>query len=177
VLGLIGMQFLTDCELIIDYEKNLMYFHVINKREAGTYRHTMLNDTAAYYTVPFDLTDNRMIVRSTMEGKKLRFVIDCAAETSILDSRLPDKIFESLSVTGKVSLMGVGNKKVDAVTGNLADFFISNHNIKDMPVLITNLEKTCFSQGGCVDGVLGIDGLSVRKIGFNFTTLKMYIWK
>lgn len=177
VLGLIGMQFLTNCEVIIDYENNLIYFHVINRKESGTYQHKMLSDTAAYYTIPFELTESRIIVRTTMEGKKLRFMIDCAAETNVLNSKLPDKVFSTLSVTGRVMLTGVGNKKVEAVKGNLGSFTIGRSNIKDMPVLITNLEKTCLSQGGCIDGVLGLSDLSGQKIGFNFATLKMYIWK
>ncbi|MEO5944802.1 MAG: pepsin/retropepsin-like aspartic protease family protein [Ferruginibacter sp.] len=177
VIGLIGMLFLQNCELIIDYQKNLMYFHVIGRKEASVYEHSMLKDETAYRTIPFEMSENRMILRTVMAGKKLRFVIDCAAETNILDSRLPDKIFETLSITGKVSLVGVGNKKVDAVKGSLAHFEIGGQDISDLPVLVTNLEKTCFSNGGCVDGVLGLDALSVQKIGFNFMKLKMYIWK
>jgi hypothetical protein len=177
IIGLIGMQFLADCELIIDYQTNLLHFHLINKKEMNTYRHVMLADTAAYYTLPFDITDKRIIIKTTMVGKKLRFVIDCAAETNILDSRLPDKILEGLSITGRISLVGVGNKKVEAVRGSLASFAVGERIIKDMPVLVTNLEKTCFAQGGCVDGVLGLDNLSVKKIGFNFAKHKMYIWK
>ncbi len=177
VLGLIGVQFLDNCELIIDYEENLLYFHVIGRKEIKTYRHVMLSDTASYHTIPFEMTDSRIIIRTTIAGKKLRFIIDCAAETNILDSRLPDKIFDNFNVTGKVNLVGVGNKKVEAVKGNLASFTIGNRVITDMPVLITNLEKTCFSYGGCVDGILGLDNLSVQKIGFNFATNKMYIWK
>lgn len=177
VLGLIGVQFLDNCELIIDFEENLLYFHVIAKKEIKTYRHVMLSDTASYHTIPFEITDSRIIVKTTMAGKKLRFIIDCAAETNILDSRLPDKIFDGLSITGKVNLVGVGNKKVEAVKGSLPSFAIGNRIITDMPVLITNLEKTCFSYGGCIDGILGLDNLSVQKIGFNFATNKMYIWK
>ena len=177
ILGLVGMQFLNSCEVIIDYEANLMYFHVVGRKEVKTYNHLMLKDTAAYHTMPFEITDNRIIVKSVMAGKKLRFLIDCAAETNILDSRLPDKIFATLAITGKVSLVGVGNKKVEAVTGTLETFSIGERTIKDMRVLVTNLEKTCLSYGGCVDGVLGLNDLSITKIGFNFTTFKMYIWK
>lgn len=177
VLGLVGMQFLYGCELIIDYEENLLYFHVIHKKEIKSYRHVMLADTASYYIIPFEITDNRIIVRTTIAGKKLRFIIDCAAETNILDSRLPDKIFANFNVTGKINLVGVGNKKVEALKGNLSSFKIGTRMITDMPVIITNLEKTCFSYGGCVDGILGLDNLSVTKIGFNFATNKLYVWK
>ncbi|RYD91278.1 MAG: hypothetical protein EOP54_22680 [Sphingobacteriales bacterium] len=177
VLGLIGMQFLEGCEVFIDYQQNLLLFHVIAKKEVKTYRHEMLADTAAYHIIPFEITENRIIVKTTLAGKKLRFIIDCAAETNIIDSRLPDKIFANLDVTGKVSLVGVGNTKVEALTGSLETFTIGNRIITDMPVLITNLGKTCLSYGGCIDGILGLDNLSVQKIGFNFTTFKMYIWK
>ncbi len=177
IFGLIGVQFLTDCELIIDLEENLLHFYPISKKERKTYRHAMLKDTAAYHTLPFDLVDNRIIVKTTMAGKKLRFIIDCAAETNILDSRLPDKIFDNFSITGKINLVGVGNKKVEALKGNLESFTMGGFTINNMPALITNLEKTCFSYGGCVDGILGLDNLSVQKIGFNFAINKMYIWK
>jgi predicted aspartyl protease len=177
VLGLVGMQFLKECELIIDYQQNIMYFHIMGRKQSRKYQSAQLDDTSAYHIIPFELTDNRIIVKTVMEGKKVRFVIDCAAETNVLDSRLPEKIFENLSITGRVSLTGVGNKKVEAVKGNLSTFSLGNRDIKDLPVLVTNLEKTCFAFGGCVDGVLGINELSVKKIGFNFTTYKMYLWK
>ncbi len=177
ILGLVGLQFLADCEIIIDYQSNLIYFHVIAKKESAIYQSPQLADTSAFHTIPFEIANSKIIVRNIIAGKKLRFVIDCAAETNILDSRLPDKIFDELAITGKVMLNGVGTKKVEAVKGNLGSFSIGKRIIKDMPVIVTNLEKTCLSYGGCVDGVLGLENLSARKIGFNFTTFKMYIWK
>lgn len=177
ILGLIGMLFLKNCEMIIDYQQNLVYFHIMGKKQERNYKSPHLTDTSEFHILPFELTDDRIIVRTTVAGKKLKFVIDCAAETNVFDSRLPDKIFETLSVTGRVSLIGVGNQKVEAVKGNLASFSIGGRDITALPVLITNLEKTCFAAGGCVDGVLGINELSVKKIGFNFTTNKMYLWK
>ena len=64
-----------------------------------------------------------------------------------------------------------------ALYGKMANLKIGDELIGDLPVLITNLEGTCFSYAGCVDGVLGFDFLSLHKIGFNFVTRKMYIWK
>ena len=54
---------------------------------------------------------------------------------------------------------------------------IGNKEIGSITVMVVNLEYTCFSVLGCVDGVLGFDFLSLHKIGFNFVTRKMYIWK
>jgi len=177
ILGLLGMQLLNQFEMIIDYEKNLIYLHRVGRREASSYHHEMLNDTAAYNVVPISITDDRIIVQSVMAGKKLKLIMDSGAETNLLDSRLPNKIFENVSITGRTLLTGAGNTKVEVLRGDLRTLKIGNQSIETLPVLITNLEKTCFALGGCVDGVLGFDFLSLKKIGFNFVTNKMYIWK
>ncbi len=177
ILGLLGMELFKQCEMIIDYERNLIYLHRIARKQASKYKHAMLKDTADYRTIPIDIIDSRIIVTSYMAGKKLKLVIDCAAESNLLDSRLPNRIFEQVTITRKVKLTGANNRKVDALYGSLQNMTIGNQDLGKLPVLITNLEGTCFSYAGCVDGVLGFDFLSLHKIGFNFVTRKMYIWK
>jgi hypothetical protein len=177
VLGLLGVDLFKQCEMIIDFEKSLIYLHRIAKKEASTYKHEFLRDTSLYRTFPIEITDHRIMATTEMEGKKLKLVIDCAAESNILDSRLPNKIFENITITRRVKLAGPGDKKIDALYGSLNNMKIGSLDISNLPVTITNLEYTCFAYGGCVDGVLGFDFLSLHKIGFNFVNRKMYIWK
>jgi hypothetical protein len=177
ILGLLGVELFKQCEMIIDYEKNLIYVHYIGRKEEKTYQHEMLKDTEGYRSFPIDITDNRIMVATEMAGKKLKFVIDCAAESNVIDSRLPDKIFDNVEITRRVVLKGVNNRDVDALYGDLKNMKINNQDIGTLPVLITNLANTCFSYAGCVDGILGFDFLSLHKIGFNFVKRKMYIWK
>jgi len=66
---------------------------------------------------------------------------------------------------------------VEALYGNLNNLVIGNQNTGSLPVIITNLEKTCMPDSYCIDGILGFDFLSLHKIGFNFVNNKMYIWK
>jgi hypothetical protein len=54
---------------------------------------------------------------------------------------------------------------------------VGDLSLNNVPLLVTNLEKMCFAYDKCVDGILGFDFLSLNKIGFNFVTNKMYIWK
>ncbi len=177
ILGLIGMQLLLGFEMIIDQEKNLIYLHRIGRKEATVYHHEMLNDTAAYHTIPISIIDNCIIVETTLQGKKIKLAIDSGAETNLLDSRLPDKIFETVSITGRTTMVGVGNSRVEVLRGNLKKIMIGMQAVEGLPVIITNLEKTCFDRTGCINGVLGFDFLALKKIGFNFVTNKMYIWK
>mgnify|MGYP003575557456 CR=1 FL=1 len=177
ILGLIGVNMFKQCEVIIDYENSLLYLHHIQRKQASSYKSEQLKDETTYSTIPFDLRDNKIITYSEMAGKKLRFVIDCGAETNLLDSRLPDRVFEYVELSGRTTLLGTGNQRVEAVTGVLKGLRIANRDIATLPIIITNMEKTCFSLNGCADGVLGFDFLSLQKIGFNFVQRKMYIWK
>ncbi len=177
VLGLLGLALFQRCEMIIDFEKSLIYLHRIGKKESSTYKHQMLNDTSHYRIFPIEVSNNRMTTTTEVAGKKLKLVIDCAAESNILDSRLPDKILETITITRRVKLTGPGDKKVDALYGSLTSMKMGARQIENLPVVIINLEYTCFSDDICVNGVLGFDFLSQHKIAFNFVTRKMYIWK
>ncbi|HZH66811.1 MAG TPA: retropepsin-like aspartic protease [Flavisolibacter sp.] len=177
VLGLLGLELFKDCELTIDFEKNLLCLHRIRKKALLTCGHTLLKDDPVYNTYPIELTNSRIITVTEIAGKKVKLIIDCAAESNILDSRLPDKIFDNVTITRRVKLTGPGDKKVDALYGNLNHMKMGNRDVADLPVIIINLQYTCFADGSCADGVLGFDFLSQHKIAFNFVSRKMYIWK
>ncbi len=177
ILGLLGMQLFTKFEMIVDYEKMVIILRMPNNKESPAYRSEALKDTAAYNEFPIDLTDNKIILHTEMAGKKLLFIVDYGAESNVLDSRLPDKIFRNVTITKRVILGGSGTSKVDALYGNMQHMKIGGHDMGDLPVLITNLENMCTSYDHCLDGMLGFDFLSLHKIGFNFVKHKMYIWK
>jgi predicted aspartyl protease len=177
ILGLLGMELLKQFELIIDYEKSLIYLHLVSKKDPPDYKSDLLKDTASYITHPISVTENKLITTLFMGGKKLNFVIDTGAETNVLDSRLSSKIFENVVIGRRVTLSGTGNKKVEALSGNASNIKIGNYDVNNLPVIVTNLEKLCFSYNQCLDGMLGFDFLSLQKIGFNFVKRKMYIWK
>ncbi len=177
IFGLMGLQLLERFEMIIDYSSNRLYLHLISKKEAATYRSPQLLDSASYTIIPIDIEEHKMIVYLFLKGRKLKFIIDTAAETNVLDSRLPGKVFEQVEITRRVTLNGSGNHKVEALVGDLKGLRLGNRDIGALPVLITNLQSMCDAYNNCLDGMLGFDFLSLHKIGFNFVTRKMYIWK
>jgi hypothetical protein len=177
ILGLLGMQLLANFEMIVDYEKMVIILRMPSKKEPASYWSDPLKDTAAYNEFPIDLTDNKIILHTEMAGKKLLFLIDYGAESNVLDSRLPDRIFKNVTITRRVILGGSGAGKVEALYGNMLHMKIGGRDIGELPVLITNLENMCTSYDHCLDGMLGFDFLSLHKIGFNFAKHKMYLWK
>ena len=177
ILGLIGLSLLQQCEIIIDYTKSLIYIHRIGKKETKTYKSEQLLDKSSYSTIPISIVNEKIIAKTEMEGKKLQFILDSGSETNILDSRLSEKIFDHVDVTGRLNIRGTGNTMVEALQANLKGMKMGTEDMGSIPVLITSLEKTCFSPVNCINGVLAFEFLPLKKIGFNFVTRKMYLWK
>lgn len=177
ILGLLGMQLFKRFEMIIDYEKSLLYLHLISKKEASSYKSEMLKDESTYNMFPIKIMENKLLTYGQIAGKKLTFIIDTGAESNVLDSRLSNKIFAQVNITRRIMLAGSGSQKIEALYGDMKNMKIGDLSISSLPVLVTNLEKMCFSYNQCLDGMLGFDFLSLHKIGFNFVTRKMYIWK
>ncbi len=178
ILGLLGLQLFKQFEMIIDYSKNLIHLHLVTRKERSVpYHNAMLKDESGYNTIPIDILEDKLLIRANMAKKKLTFVIDTGAESNVLDSRLPNTIFENVNITRRIVLAGTGNNKVEALYGFMKNMKIGSQDVKLLPVLVTNLEKMCFSYNRCIDGMLGFDFLSLQKIGFNFVTHKMFIWK
>ena len=177
IFGLIGLSLLRQFEMIIDYENSLLYLYRIPKKNASAFKSYLLRDPSTYNTVPIEVWNNKIVTRTIIAGKKLRLIIDTGAESNMLDSRLPNKVFENVEVLRRIKLTGAGDKKVEALYGNLNNLSIGDQNTGSLPVIITNLEKTCLADNSCIDGILGFDFLSLHKIGFNFVNNKMFIWK
>ena len=175
--GLLGLQLFRRFEMIIDYEKSVIHLHLISKKEASFYKSDMLLDPSTYDEFSISTLDNKLITYGQVAGKKLAFLIDTGAESNVLDSRLPDKIFEQVTISSRILLSGSGTKKVEALYGNIKNVKMGNIEIQGLPILVTNLEKMCYAYDKCLDGMLGFDFLSLHKIGFNFVRGKMYIWK
>ena len=178
ILGLLGLQLFKQFEMIIDYGQSVIHLHLIGRKEKSiSFHNPLLKDTASYSTIPIKIKENKLLIFGNMAGKKLTFVVDTGAESNIMDSRLPNKILENISITSRVILTGTGNDKIEALYGTMKNMKIGHQDIILLPVLVTNLEKMCDSYNECIDGMLGFDFLSLQKIGFNFVKHKMYIWK
>jgi hypothetical protein len=177
ILGLIGVSFFKDCELIIDYVNKLIHLHHINKSEAKTYRHDMLSNDSRFNAYPIELKENRILLKTRIGKRDLKFAIDYAAETSILDSRLPEKILDSVQIYGRILLTGAGSRKIEALSGELSGLQIGNELIPILPVIVTRLENTCFGGMNCINGVLGYDFMSRSIIALNFRKRILYILK
>lgn len=176
ILGLLGVSLFKGCELVIDQVHQVLRLHRFKKKEAKTYRNPLLKDNPNYTSYPFELLENRILIKTALADHVLRFVLDCAAESNLIDSRLPQKVLDSISILGRVILSGAAPTQKEALSGTMPGLALGALVTQRLPVIITSLANTCFGNATCINGVLGDDFLSHYQIAFNFVTCKMYIW-
>jgi hypothetical protein len=177
IFGLLGVQLFKQFIMIIDYENSEIHLHHISKKDGKNYKHPMLADSSQYSIFPIDILQNKILTYGKVGNKKLTFLVDTGAESNVIDSRLSENVLDNVVIRRRMVLNGTGNKKVDALYGDMSNLTIGDRDISAMPVLVTNMAKMCFAYDRCLDGMLGFDFLSMHKIGFNFVKRKMYIWK
>lgn len=177
ILGALGMRLFERLEVMFDFDQQLLYMRKVGGKEVNSSDDPFFADTAAVKVIPFDLQEHKAIVHVLLAGRKLKFLVDSGAETSVLDSRLPNKVYLNVVITRRRQLTGMGSQKVEALYGELHGLQIGDLVIPGMPVLVTNLQSMCDAYNNCIDGMLSFDFLDLHKIGFNFVTRKMYLWK
>lgn len=174
ILGLIGVAMFRECEIEIDYTGSVIRLRHIGRKELKTYRNENLSDTTKFYAWAFELRDNRILLNTSIGARKLIFTIDYAAETSVIDAGLPEKVLDSVQIGGRVLLTGSGTRRIEALSGELSGLRIGNTAVSSLPVIVTPLENTCFGGMVCIKGVLGFDYLSQGVIAINFRKRILY---
>ncbi len=177
ILGLLGVALFKRFEMIIDYPCNRIFLHKIGKKEQKDTFHPDLEQKDQYQSIPVLAKDGKIMVEMRAGKNRLNFVLDTGAESNVLDSRLSKRIFELVTLDRRVTIVGSGNKKTDAWYGIMESLSLGNQSYDKTEVLITSLESMALAYGRNIDGMLGNALLSKQKIGINFWSNTLYIWK
>ncbi|MCZ4407664.1 retropepsin-like aspartic protease [Cryomorphaceae bacterium 1068] len=164
VLGLLGLNLFKGFEMEIDVRNNVLKLYKTDKdgnciKAPPTFKCEITQSIGVF--------DNTVFTDCYIAGKKLRFGFDTGAETNALNSRVNKKVLETISITGRRSLSGVGEGNVEILFGRLNDFQISNNTILGMQTLITNLDGISDVYGTQIDGMLGFDFLAKGVVRIN----------
>lgn len=177
IMGLMGAGLFKRYEMLIDYEQQVIHFHRAAKKEKSGYKSFYLDKKAEYETLPIRLQEGKLITKMAVGKQMLNFVLDTGAETNILDSRLPKSVFSNVIMDRKISLVGTGQKPVEAWYGRLFNASLGQVKIDSMDVLVTSLQQMSEAFGQNIDGMLGYAFLSKQKTGINFLNNELYLWK
>jgi hypothetical protein len=164
ILGLLGLNLFTSFEMEIDVRNSVLKLYQTDAE--GECYHSP-SDYECEITRPISVFDNTIFVECMIADKKLRFGFDSGAETNALSSRANKKVLETISITGRRKLGGVGNGSLEIIYGRMNDFKLGEETVLGMQTLITNFDGMSSAYGTSIDGMLGYDFMAKGLVRIN----------
>ncbi|NQV54174.1 MAG: aspartyl protease family protein [Flavobacteriales bacterium] len=165
ILGLLGLNMFLQLEMRLDLRSLALELHRINKEGATV----APLPACASSPVDFDfkIKNNVLLLKGEINDQKLTFCFDTGAEITILSNTLKDDVFEAVTITNSMPLMGSSGKAVYVLQGNLTsvDFGVPLTNCR---VVISDLSRMSNAFGVPIDGMIGFDLLARGAMVLNF---------
>jgi hypothetical protein len=173
VLGFFGLSLLTDFEVVIDLNNNVLELHRTDWSGKRTYQPEL---TPVYdLTLPVTSVSEVLFIEARIGTKKLTFCLDTGAESNVLSSDLPGKILNTVTVLRRSKLRGAGTESAEAIYGIMNDFSIDEYKIPGMQTIVTNLTAMKTAYNTYLDGMLGCDFFEQGVIYINLKRNKIGI--
>ncbi len=175
IAGIIGFEVLKDFEVFLDFQTMTV---VITRLDKSGDR---LDKTAIwespYDSLGFSLRKHMIILEAEVEDHKLKLTLDSGAELNLLDRLAGRKVLEHFEVIKRVKMLGMGEKQIEVLAGNLYGVKCGNQTTFSMGTLLTNLDEMNEQFNTRLDGVIGIEFLSSRRTVINYTRKKLFFYK
>ena len=173
ILGLFGMSMMKNLEMVIDLRNNSLQLYKLDKNGTPV--------DGNFPKVKFDIMNkveeyrNIMFVKATVGGKILDFCLDTGAESNVISTDAPKKALNTVTITRRSSLNGVGSRQGEVLYGTLNDFLLGNNQISAMETILCSLADMSRQYACPIDGMLGYDFFSRGKIYINLVKKEMGI--
>ena len=177
ILGLLGTRLFSKFAITVDLFRNVLYIQKLDKN--GNIPETEIIYRDRFMVSPFHYLNDMILLKGTVNNNELWFIFDTAAETNLLDYNRSKKLMETMQVTGRSKLSGVGGSNVDVVFATFDQLIVGDRMYMKNKVLLTNLDKMAETYGHPIDGILGYDFFvrGIFSINFVKKEFEMYIYK
>ena len=140
ILGIIGYNILKEYEIFIDMYLNQITLTKIDKsgRKLGDQRYL----EKIVDSIDFNLKRHTIVLKGTINGKKLTFGLDSGAEFNQLNTKVSSKVLKHFYPKKRVKLYGASNKSIEVISGHLHRFKLSETiYFGPMTTMLTNLNS------------------------------------
>jgi predicted aspartyl protease len=166
ILGLIGFSLMKDLEIVIDAKNSELKLFRVDK--SGKRINNSIVRFNPEYIQKIEGNSNVLFLKGRIGGKTLNFCFDTGAETNAISSDSNNSILNTLTITRRSSLKGVGSAGSEVLFGRMNDFTFGEQSIRDMETIITNLDALSEAYGTRIDGMLGYNFLEQGTVCINF---------
>ncbi|MEP6646145.1 MAG: aspartyl protease family protein, partial [Saprospiraceae bacterium] len=174
IIGILGFDVFEEFEVFIDFQNSRIMLSRLDKngiRMDSIRNYEMPNDS-----LRFELNRHVISVIATLNNVKLNLMLDSGAELNLIDRKVSRHVLDSFTVIKRVNLIGMGKKQVEVLAGSLRGLKVGNEKCSSMNTLLTSLDDINRNFGLSLDGVLGYEFLSTRRVLINYKKRKLYFF-
>lgn len=166
ILGLFGLNMITDFEVIFDANNNELQLNRVDKegKRIDLTQPEIKFDETQY----IDTQHNIMTMKGKVGDKVLNFCLDTGAESNVLSNTIPKKVMNTVQINRRSSMGGAGAASVEVLYGTMQEFEFGKQHFGNMQTVVTSLDAMCDSYGCNIDGMLGYDFWQKGIFRFNF---------
>jgi len=174
IIGILGYDVFEDFELFIDFQ----HFRIVLSRldRNGARLDSIRNWEVPYDSLRFELKKHVIVVDGSVNNVKLHLMLDSGAELNLIDRKINRKALDKFTVIKRVNLIGVGKREVEVLAGTLDELEVGSEHCKSMNTLLTSLDDINESFGVALNGVIGYEFLSTRRVMINYKKRKLYFF-
>jgi hypothetical protein len=173
VLGLFGFSLFRSFEVIIDTQKSQIY--LFKTDASGNRLAKQRSEFIADYNQKIEVQNNVLFLKGNIGGKSLKFCFDTGAETNVIDKNSSKAVLNTVTITRRTNLRGVGNESNEVLFGNMTEFKLDKTLISNMETVLMSLENLSEAYGTHIDGMLGYDFISKGVFCINFAKKQLAI--
>jgi len=174
IAGILGYDVFKKFELFIDFPERRIVLCRLDRTGLRV-------DRLAVREIPSDsisfiLKNHFIQLAATVNGVKLKMILDSGAELNLIDRHVNRKVLENFSIIKRVNLVGMGQKQVEVLAGVLRGVSCGHQHEEKMNTLLTSLDAINQGFDAQADGVLGYEFLKSRRTMINYVTRKVYFF-
>ena len=176
LLGIIGYDILKDYEIFVDMHLNQITLSKVNyngeKLDDSVYLEKLID------SVDFKLKKHTIVIEATVNGQKLKFGLDTAAEYNQLNKKSNKEALKHFFPKRRMQLIGASGKKIEVLAGKLYRVKLTESiYFGPMQTILTNLNQMNKAFGTNLDGVLGYEFFRQQRTIINYKKEKLYFVK
>jgi hypothetical protein len=168
ILGLLGIGLFDGFELVIDLHNSMLEVHRLDKKGIRLIPAEELPppDFRGRVTARSKV----LFLKAAIAGKPVEFCLDTASETNVISNTAPGRVLETITITNRTELSGVGGADREVLRGTMNDFVLGDLKCRPMQTIVANLSSLSQAYDYPVGGILGYDFFDQGKICINLVT-------
>ena len=174
ILGILGYTVFENFEMFIDFQHSRIVLSRVDRN--GIRLDSILAWELPYDSLRFNLIKHIIVVDATVDNVKLHLMLDSGAELNLIDRRVNRKVLDRFTIIKRVNLIGAGKKEVEVLAGTLSNVRCGNQHCESMNTLLTSMNDINTTFGVTLNGILGYEFLSKRRVMINYKKRKLYFF-